>query len=90
MVEDEPDGDVQNAGGGVVDEPEGFEVEGVDSVAPGRRARGGAGGGGGTVQQRRWLDGGDVLAVARTVASVDFPPLAASPVDRLGFGGGKQ
>ena len=77
MVEDEPDGDVQNAGGGVVDKPEGFEVEGVDSMAPGRRARGGA-------------DGGDVLAVARTVASVDFPPLAASPVDRLGFGGGKQ
>ncbi|XP_039771954.1 MEIOTIC F-BOX protein MOF-like [Panicum virgatum] len=35
MFEDEPDGDVQNAGGGVVDEPEGFEVEGVDSVAPG-------------------------------------------------------
>jgi len=51
MIEDEPDGDVQNAGGGVVDEPEGFEVEGVDSVAPGRWARGGAGGGG-TVQQR--------------------------------------
>ena len=45
MVEDEPDGDVQNAGGGVVDESEGFEVEGVDSVAPGRQARGGAGGG---------------------------------------------
>ena len=41
MVEDEPDGDVQNAEGGVVDEQEGFEVEGVDSVAPGRRARGG-------------------------------------------------
>ena len=40
MVEDEPDGDVQNAGGGVVDKPEGFEVEGVDSVAPGRRACG--------------------------------------------------
>ena len=37
MVEDEPDGDVQNAGGGVVDEPEGFEVEGVDSVATGSR-----------------------------------------------------
>jgi len=40
MVEDEPDGDVQNAGGGVVDEPERFEVEGVDSVATGRQARG--------------------------------------------------
>ena len=26
MVEDEPDGDVQNAGGGVVDEPERFEI----------------------------------------------------------------
>ena len=46
-------------------------------------------GGGVAVQRRRWLDGGDVLAVARTVASVDFPPLAASPVDRLGFGGGE-
>ena len=45
MVEDEPDGDVQNTGGGVLDEPEGFEVKGVDSVAPGRRAFGGAGGG---------------------------------------------
>ena len=37
-----------------------------------------------------WRRGGDVLDVVRTVASVDFPPLAASPIDRLGFGGGKQ
>jgi len=36
MVEDEPDGDVQNSGGGVVDEPERFEVAGVGGVAQGR------------------------------------------------------
>ena len=51
MVEDEPDGDVQNAGGGVVDEPERFEIAALAA----------------------WRRGGDVLAVARTVASVDFP-----------------
>ena len=39
-----PDGDVQNADGGVVVEPERFEVEGVDSVD------GGAGGGDGMAQ----------------------------------------
>ena len=36
MVEDEPDGDVQNAGGGVVDEPKRFEVAGIGGVAQGR------------------------------------------------------
>ena len=36
MVEDEPDGDVQNAGGGVVDESERFEVAGIGGVAQGR------------------------------------------------------
>ena len=39
-----PDGNVQNADGGVVVEPERFEVEGVDSVD------GGAGGGDGVAQ----------------------------------------
>ena len=43
----------------------------------------------GVVEGGAGAGGGDVLAVARTVASVDFPPLAASPVDRLGFGGGE-
>ena len=47
VLEDEPDGDVQNAGGGVVVEPERFEVEGVDSVADGRRRRGAVAGTGG-------------------------------------------
>ena len=36
MVEYEPDADVQNAGDGVVDEPERFEVAGVGGVAQGR------------------------------------------------------
>ena len=35
-VDDELDGDVQNAGDGVVDEPERFEVAGVDGMAQGR------------------------------------------------------
>ena len=47
MVEDEPDGDVQNAGGGVVDEPERFEVAGVGGVAHGRRRCGAVAGTGG-------------------------------------------
>ena len=33
MVDDKPDGDAESAGGGVVDAPEWFDVEGVDSVA---------------------------------------------------------
>ena len=33
LVEYEPDTDVQNAGDGVVDEPERFEVVGVGGVA---------------------------------------------------------
>ena len=36
MVEYEPDVDVQNAGDGIVDEPERFEVAGVGGVAQGR------------------------------------------------------
>ena len=36
MVEYEPDADVQNAGDGVVDELERFEVAGVGGVAQGR------------------------------------------------------
>jgi len=44
----------------------------------------------GVVEGGAGAGGGDVLAVARTVASVDFPPLTASPVDRLGFGGGEK
>ena len=47
VLEDEPDGDVQNAGGGVVVELERFEVEGVDSVAHGRQHRGAVAGTGG-------------------------------------------
>ena len=36
MVEYEPDVDVQNAGDGVVDKPERFEVASVGGVAQGR------------------------------------------------------
>ena len=33
MVDDKPDGDAESAGGGVVDVPEWFEVEGDGGVA---------------------------------------------------------
>ena len=47
MVDDKPDGDAESAGGGVVDAPEWFDVEGVDSVAHWRRRRGAVAGTGG-------------------------------------------
>ena len=81
MVEDEPDGDVQKAGGGVVDKPEGFEVKGVDSVAPGRRARGGTGGGFPSLQHSLSI----VLGLGRwdTVAATNLVSCAVVPTSSI-------
>ena len=52
MVDDKPDGDAESAGGGVVDAPEWFEVEGDGGVTKRRRRRSAVAGAGGSFPSR--------------------------------------